>query len=283
LLDWSPVADLLKPIYAGEKGEAAWPPLAMFKALLLAVWYDLSDVKLAEALDDRASFRRFCGFSSSEPTPERTAFVRFRRALVAAGLDRVLFEAITAQLKAKAVRVKTGTIVDATIIASASTEDEDGRWVKHKNRPAVHGFKAHVAADADTALVEEVAVTPANVNDGKAGSDALPCEVGEVFADSAYRGGAFGDAVRAKGGVPRIAATGMWGGDEAETLARLAAFNAAIQRVRARIEKIFGTWKRSYGLRRLRWRGLAKAAAQVRFTAIAYNLKRARSITAASA
>jgi transposase, IS5 family len=218
LLDWSPVADLLKPIYAGEKGEAAWPPLAMFKALLLAVWYDLSDVKLAEALDDRASFRRFCGFSSSEPTPERTAFVRFRRALVAAGLDRVLLEAITAQLKAKAVRVKTGTIVDATIIASASTEDEDGRWVKHKNGPAVHGFKAHVAADADTALVEEVAVTPANVNDGKAGSDALPCEVGEVFADSAYRGGAFGDAVRAKGGVPRIAATGMWGGDEAETL-----------------------------------------------------------------
>lgn len=283
LLDWSQVANLLKPIYAGEKGEAAWPPLAMFKALLLAVWYDLSDVKLAEALDDRASFRRFCGFSSSEPTPERTAFVRFRRALVAAGLDRVLFEAITAQLKAKAVRVKTGTIVDATIIASASTEDEDGRWVKHKNRPAVHGFKAHVAADADTALVEEVAVTPANVNDGKAGPDALPCEVGEVFADSAYRGGAFGAAVRAKGGVPRIAATGMWGGDEAETLARLAAFNAAIQRVRARIEKIFGTWKRSYGLRRLRWRGLAKAAAQVRFTAIAYNLKRARSIIAASA
>jgi transposase, IS5 family len=55
------------------------------------------------------------------------------------------------------------------------------------------------------------------------------------------------------------------------------------QEQRARIEKIFGTWKRSYGLRRLRWRGLAKAAAQVRFTAIAYNLKRARSITAASA
>ena len=45
----------------------------MFKALLLALWYDLSDVKLGEALDDRASFRRFCGFSGTEPTPERTA------------------------------------------------------------------------------------------------------------------------------------------------------------------------------------------------------------------
>ena len=41
----------------------------MFRALLLSVWDDLSDVKLAEALDDRASFRRFCGFSGSEAVP----------------------------------------------------------------------------------------------------------------------------------------------------------------------------------------------------------------------
>ncbi|MFB9951953.1 transposase [Rhizobium puerariae] len=80
---------------------------------------DLSDVKLAEALDDRASFRWFCGFSRSEPTPERTAFVRFRRSFVAHGLDKRLFDAITGQLKARAIRVKTGTLVDATIIASA--------------------------------------------------------------------------------------------------------------------------------------------------------------------
>jgi transposase, IS5 family len=279
LLDWSPIAEKLGRLHASAKGEAAWPPLAMFKALLLSIWYDLSDVKLADALDDRASFRRFCGFSSSEPTPERTAFVRFRRVLVEAGLDRVLFETITAQLKARSVKVKTGTIVDATIIASASEDDADGRWVKHKNKPAVYGFKAHVGADADTTLVEEIAVTPANVNDGKAGPDALPDAPGEVFADSAYRGPRFADAVRAKGGQPRVAATAMWGRDEEETLARLAAFNAGIQRIRARIEKIFGTWKRSYGLRRMRWRGLAKATAQVRLTAIAYNLKRSLTIS----
>jgi len=90
LIAWTPVASLLEPLYPASKGEPAWPPLAMFKALLLAVWHDLSDVKLADALEDRASFRRFCGFSSSEPTPERTAFVRFRRVLIAHGLDRVL-------------------------------------------------------------------------------------------------------------------------------------------------------------------------------------------------
>jgi IS5 family transposase len=63
-------------------------------------------------------------------------------------------------------------------------------------------------------------------------------------------------------------ATGMWGRNEAETLARLHAWNQPIHRIRGRIEKIFGTpvqaggrlWKRSYGLRRMRWLGLARAS-----------------------
>jgi IS5 family transposase len=281
VIDWEPVSVLLDPLYSATKGEPAWPPLAMFKALLLSIWYDLSDVKLAEALDDRASFRRFCGFSANEATPERTAFVRYRRVLVARNLDRSLFDTVTAQLKSKAVTVKTGTLVDATIIASASEGDDDARWVKHKGKPAVHGFKAHVGADADTALVEEVSVTSANINDGRAGPEALPDNPGEVFADSAYRGSHFRDAVRAKGGIPRIVATGMWGRDEQETLRKLKEWNQPIHRVRGRIEKIFGTWKRCYGLRRMRWRGLAKAAVQVHLTAIAYNLKRTMNILAA--
>ena len=63
---------------------------------------------LAEALDDRASFRRFCGFSSSEATPERTAFVRFRRELVARGLDAKLFGAVVRQLEAQGLAVRPG-------------------------------------------------------------------------------------------------------------------------------------------------------------------------------
>jgi IS5 family transposase len=64
LIDWQPISALLVPLHPSAKGEPAWPPLSMFKALLLAVWHDLSDVKLAEALEDRASFRRFCGFAA---------------------------------------------------------------------------------------------------------------------------------------------------------------------------------------------------------------------------
>ena len=70
LVDWSELDLLLAGISASSKGEPGWPPLALFRALLLATWHDLSDVRLAEALDDRASFRRFCGFSTHELTPE---------------------------------------------------------------------------------------------------------------------------------------------------------------------------------------------------------------------
>ncbi|MCI0754847.1 transposase [Roseomonas vastitatis] len=75
----------------------------------------------------------------------------------------------------------------------------------------------------------------------------------------------------------------MWGRPGDDTLRKLRRWNSAIQRVRCRIEKIFGTWKRSYGLRRMRWRGLAKACLQVHLTAIAYNLKGTASILGTAA
>ena len=63
-----------------------------------------------------------------------------------------------------------------------AADQQDTRHLKHKGKPAVHGFKAHVGADADTALVEQVSVTSANINDGRAGPEALPDNPGEVFA-----------------------------------------------------------------------------------------------------
>jgi IS5 family transposase len=273
LLDWATIDRALVGISAAAKGEPGWPPLALFCALLLATWHDLSDAKLAEALDDRASFRGFCGFAAHEPTPERTAFVRFRRELVRRGLDRVLFEAVTRQLEAKGVVVRTGTLVDATLVPSASIRrDGEARWAGHRRRKPTHGYKALVATDEGAGLVRGVEVTTANAHDAAGLAEVLPDEPGEVYGDSAFGGLRSADAIRARGGVPAIVGTGTWGGPAA--LARLEAHNARVQRVRCRIEKVFGTCKRSYGLRRMRWLGLAKAGLQVRLAAIAYNLRR---------
>jgi transposase, IS5 family len=133
LIDWTEIDRQFDQIYKSPRGEACWPPLSLFKGLLLATWHDLSDVKLEEGLADRASFRRFCGFSATEPTPERTAFVRFRAELVKRGLDRLLSEIITGQLRAEGVVVRTGTLVDATLIPSASIrQDGEARWAGHR-------------------------------------------------------------------------------------------------------------------------------------------------------
>ena len=276
LIDWAEIDRHLASIYAAAKGEQAWPPLSLFKALLLAVWYDLSDVKLAEALDDRTSFRRFCGFAADEPTPERTAFVRFRRELVARSLDRILFEAVTNQLDARGVVIKTGTLIDATVMASASSHDDEARWVGHRRRAPVHGFKAHLAADKDGGIVRTVEVTPANVNDGRMLAAVLPDQPGEVYADLAYESHANDERIRLAGGRSFLPAKAVWGNEAAQ--ARLESWNREVGTVRRRIEKIFGTCKRSYGLRRMRWLGLAKAGLQVRLTVIAYNLRRSVTI-----
>jgi transposase, IS5 family len=54
----------------------------MLKARHLSLLYELSDVKLVNALDDRASFHPFCGFLGPEATPKQTAFVCFCKGLI---------------------------------------------------------------------------------------------------------------------------------------------------------------------------------------------------------
>lgn len=74
LLDWTPFEKLLNVIYASVEGRPSYPVLLLFKALLLQTWYTLSDYALEEALDDRLSFRRFTGLSSSEKSPDHSVF-----------------------------------------------------------------------------------------------------------------------------------------------------------------------------------------------------------------
>jgi IS5 family transposase len=183
LIDWSHGDRVLAPLYPSAKGEKAWPPLAIIKALLLASLDDLSDVMLSEALSDRASFRRFCGFSRDEATPERTAFVRFRRLLVEHGLDRSLFAAIARDLESRAPLCAK---------ARSSMRPSSARQPKAtRRRPGsgtapvpAHGDKAHVAADKDSGIIREVETTAANEPDVSIAPSIIPDAPGEVDAEA---------------------------------------------------------------------------------------------------
>jgi hypothetical protein len=107
---------------------AGWPPLALFKALLIAVWHDLSDVRLAESLEDRASFRRFCGFSRFEPTPERTAFVRFRRKRLAPG-----YYVFAVRLRAEMNPIRTTAFVSRPFVERPASVTQGRELLDHQN------------------------------------------------------------------------------------------------------------------------------------------------------
>jgi transposase, IS5 family len=277
-IDWAPLDARLAPIYAAARGELGWPPLALLKALLIGLWHDLSDVKLADALDDRASFRRFCGFSASEATPERTAFVRFRRELVRRRLDRVLFNEVVRQLDARGLTVRTGTLVDATMVRAASDGDAQAGWKAYGQDAPVKGYKAHVATDEEGGIVRKIAVTPANVADARGAAGLLDRHPGRVWADAAYDQGAFVGRIRRRRGETRIVRR-RHRAERPALAAAKQAWNAAIHPVRCRIEKVFGTAKRCYGLARARYLGRRKVSLQVHLTFLAYNLRRAVSLT----
>ena len=141
-----------------------------------------------------------------------------------------------------------------------------------RSRKPVHGYKAHVATDQEAALIRGVEITTANVHNAAELEALLPSQPGDVYGDSAYASSR-SERVIAASTAGRARCRPVSGGG-AEALARVQAHNAEVQAMRARIEKVFGTCKRSYGLRRMRWLGLAKAGLQVRLTAIVYNLRR---------
>jgi len=78
LIDWSRLEQLLINIHFSTRGEKAWPPLMMLKALLLQSCYKLSDPGLEKQLARDLLFRRFVGFDITESIPNHCTFWGFR-------------------------------------------------------------------------------------------------------------------------------------------------------------------------------------------------------------
>src|SRR3974390_2407781 len=79
--DWSAFDVILRPLHSSCEGAPAYPPLVMFKIVLLQQWYSLSEPAAEEAVRDRPSFRRFCGVPLDEETPDHSPIWRFRQHL----------------------------------------------------------------------------------------------------------------------------------------------------------------------------------------------------------
>lgn len=310
LIDWNSFAAHLPPAPPPGPGRPPYPALAMFKAMLLAQWYQLSDPALEEALADRISFRRFCGFALDVTTPDETTFCRFRSALAEKGRGEQLMAELDSQLGARGFLIKEGTMIDATLIEAQASRPHDGlgprsahggpnaddkhggeagvplpvtvadcdaRFAK-KGGKTVFGYKAHVGVDLGSGLIRRALMTPANVHDTTPADDLVMGDERAVYADKAYATHARRDALKARGIKDRI--MHRPNRHHPELPFWQARRNALIQPIRAAVERTFGTWKRSYGYTRVRYFSLAANALELQLKSLAFNLRRAAVLAA---
>lgn len=289
LLDWLPIEALVRPVRSAETGRPPYRPLVMLRALLLQQWYGLSDPGLEEALSDRVSFRRFCGLALDEATPDETTLCRFRNGLKEAGLGEALFAEVSRQLDAAGFVLKTGTLIDASLVASAvrpprdgstpkgvesrSTHDPDANWTRRgKDRRLFFGYKLHVGVDQGSGLIRSRKLTPAKVYESEVADALVLGDEGAVYADKAYEKHARRDALKARGIKDRIQhrrsrmqrELPYWQGVR----------NKLIGRIRTAVERTFSVLKGRYRLSRMRYRGLTANSFHFDLVAIAYNLNR---------
>jgi transposase, IS5 family len=285
LIDWRAVDRVLASVYDSATGRPSYPPLVMLKVLLLQGWYGLSDPGMEEALGDRLSFRRFVGLGLEAAVPDHSTISRFRTLLSQRGLADRVFAEVNRQLDAKGVVIKAGTIIDATVINAAAAEppkqkgggrsavDPDAQWLKNKTTgKARFGYKLHAAVDQGTGIIREARITAANVPDVEIGHELVTGDEQAVYADKAYVGPRMRERLGLAGIKDRVQRRAARGRPLRPIETRR---NILIGRIRGRIEGVFGALKRSYGLARMRYMGLARNTTGTFMTLIAWNMARA--------
>jgi transposase, IS5 family len=287
LVDWAAFERLLGAIYAAPVGRPSYGPLVLLKCLLLQQWYRLSDPGLEEALSDRLSFRRFVGLALADPVPDHSTLSRFRSELTRRGLSERLLAELNRQLDAKGLIVKTGTLIDASLVEADSRRpkkgepvegrsDRDATWNAMPEKP-LFGYKMHLAVDQGSGLVRQAILTPGHVSDKAPFLALVQGDEQAVYADRGYDGWWYRQELALRGIADGIMASNYW---RRPLAADGHARNRALAPLRAPVERTFGVLKRWYGYRRVRYRSLVKNALQLQLLVLALNLRRALALTA---
>jgi len=292
MVDWQPIAALVGSRSGAGPGSPSYPGLVLLRCLLLGIWHDLSDPSLEKAIADRLSFRRFAGLSLHDHVPDHSTLWRFRAELAADGLMERVFAEIVRQLDAKGLVVKRGTLIDASLIASAAARpagkaggaegdrakpspDPDARWGR-KGKKSVFGYKLHIGADQDHTIIRRVELTDASVTDTEP-ADALICgDERAVYGDQAYYTHARHAQLTRAGIKDRL--MHRPNKHHPELPQRLKRRNRLIGRVRSAVERPFAVLKKHYGLSRMRFFSLVRNRVHVLLACCAYNLRRAATV-----
>lgn len=316
-LDWSKIEQVVSKYYTKGKsatGKPAYDGLLLFKACLLQTWYGLSDYELEDRINDSISFSYFCGMNIDQVAPDHSTISRFRTLMTKKGAYEELFQSINEQLDYHGIIVKTGALVDASIIDTplkpkgsskykvldqdqqeeaivteevvkkevAPSVDTQGAWVKKAGKLR-YGYKKHHLTDEE-GIIMGVLTTPANVNEISNLEDILDTvdlpEGTALKADKGYQSQKNGELLSKRKLKNHI----MKKAKKNRPLTYWEKqFNKKVGQTRFKVERSFGSIKRWFDGGVARYRGLEKMHTQNLMEAICYNLYRSPGIIASNA
>ena len=274
VIPWSDLLALIAPhAPAGKTGRPPFALQTMLRSHLLQQFFGHSDPAMEEALHDIPLYREFAHLDAGlTRLPDESTILRFRHLLEQHQLAPQILASVNARLMARGLLLKSGTVVDATLIAApSSTKNKDGQ-----RDPEMHqtkkgnqwhfGMKAHIGVDADSGLVHTVVGTAANVNDVTQAHALVHGAETDVFADAGYQGVGKRDEtqeinvnwhVAMRPGKRKVLDKSTPMGAILDQLERAKAS------IRAKVEHPFRVIKRQFGHVKVRYRGLAKNTAQL--------------------
>ena len=291
LIDWKSIERQLISVNNSPAGEKAWPPLMMFKILLLQSWYNLSDPACEKQLARDLLFRRFIELSLTEPVPDHSTIWRFRNTLNKSGLLQTLLDNINLQLNTKGLIIKTGeaSIIDASVIQAKNnrpkknakgenTQDTEASYnvktASDGKRKTTYGFKAHLNVDEDGFIKSQV-LTTGSLHDSQVFEQLLTGNEKVLYSDSAYKSEKHDLLLKEQNIQNQVLHRAYRNSPLTEEQKQ---HNRFASQVRYVVERTFGVLKKYYGLGQARYMGIEKNQARLTMICIAHNLKRAVNI-----
>ena len=157
VIPWESILALIEPHYpkAGN-GTQPMPMQRMLRIYFMQQWFNLSDPAMEDSLYDSESMRRFAQIDLlDDAVPDESTILRFRHLLEQHQLTEKIFGLVRGlRLESKRLLLKSGTIVDATILdAPSSTKNKaharailEMKQGRKNDREWHFGMKAHVDA-----------------------------------------------------------------------------------------------------------------------------------------
>ena len=272
LIEWMPIRQILEEMYNNKSEKGGRPNcdvILMFKILILQQWYGLSDLEVERQMADRISFMAFLGFP--DPFPDSRTIWLFKQRMAETGKDKMVWAELQRQLDAMGLRVKRGTIQDATFIEAdpgsskkprgedaKTRRSRDGTWAK-KGKETHFGYKLHQKTDIDYCLIREIETTTASLHDSQVD---LSTEGEVVLRDRGY----FGAAAKGNDFTMKRRTTDKPLGELDKERNRL------ISKLRSPGERPHAVIKRVFGAGRVLVTTIRRAHVKMMVTAFAFNL-----------